>query len=75
LPAQDDQQFVAAVVEVVDVFRLARLELPDRAAEATPSADKASRSRTTPVGNLVPDVGRVRDAPILKRRACMFHLG
>src|SRR5260221_11862013 len=53
LAAQHDEQFIAAVVEVEDVLRLVRLELPDRSAETGARAPEPTRARTAPIRNLI----------------------
>jgi hypothetical protein len=57
---------------VVDVLRLARLELPNRGTESAARTYKSPCARTTPIGNVIPDVRGVghwaKLAPIAETR-------
>ena len=64
LTAENNEHLLAAVMEVIDELRPARLELPDRSAERTIlRAGQTPRPDATPVRNIVPNVVRIRHLP------------
>jgi hypothetical protein len=66
--AEDDEQLLRAVVEVVDELRRSRLQLPHRCPEAVRfRANESPGADATPVGDLVPDVRGVTHAAIVVR--------
>ena len=60
LAAQDDDQLLASVVEVVDELSASRLKLPDRSTERSVfGTNETPRTDSAPVRDIRPDVVRV----------------